>query len=109
MPISALGMLSATVQGPCGLQDLNQTALSHAKYAPATRSTCDCVLTAYATDVPAMSVNLGSPSYFTVSVALLRCTAVVCGISRSRSASWASTVSATELRTPPIGDSAGMS
>src|SRR5438034_10959570 len=101
-------MLSATVQGPCGLQDLNQTALSHAKYAPATRSTCDCVLTAYATDVPAMSVNLGSPSYFTVSVALLRCTAVGCGTSRSRRASWPSTERAAYLRTRPPGDWPGM-
>src|SRR5438046_8914390 len=97
-------MLSATVQGPCGLQDLNQTALSHAKYAPATRSTCDCVLTAYATDVPAMSANLGSPSYFTVSVALLRCTAVVCGIARSTTASWASPVDTSGLQTAPHGD-----
>jgi hypothetical protein len=85
-------MLSATNHGPIALADLNHTALSQAQnmyvpYGPAVRNTCDPVFVAYATPVPVMSTNFGAPSYFAANVAELRCTAVVCGIWRSRTAS----------------------
>src|SRR5262245_25372989 len=106
-------MLSATNHGPSALADLNHTALSHAQnryvpYGPAGRRLCDPVFDPYAIVVPGMSTNFGWPSYFAVNVAWARCTAVVCGICRSRTASCASTVRAIQLRTPPIGESGGI-
>jgi hypothetical protein len=65
------------------------------------------VFTAYASFVPSISLNFGSPSYVTSSF-WLRFTAVVCGIWESASASSASRVPFTNARTSAMGDSGGM-
>ena len=66
------------------------------------------MLTACDTLVLAIFSNFGSPSYCTSSFASLRLMAAVFGIAASRTASSASSVPATDTRTPPMSEAAGI-
>src|SRR4051812_28181468 len=101
------GRLSLTTHGPVGLSDTYQTAWWQAQNFPESRITENVVFTPYASLVPSMSLNSGSPSYVTLMV-WSRFTAVVCGICVSATASCASSVPVTNVRTSAIGDSGGI-
>jgi len=67
------------------------------------------VLLAYFTLVPGICSNLGPPSYCASNLASSRLIAEVCGMSMSSRASSASSVPATDERTPPRSDPGAMS
>src|ERR1700733_1969060 len=108
MSSTPAGRTSDTAQDPVADGATYQTPSWQAKYIPLARITWDGVFSAYWSEVLGIGENCGAPSYCTSILASLRETSAVCGITLSRTASFARSVPGTNAKSFALGEFSGM-